>query len=521
MKRNVVAWAALVVSTAALVSSRGLTQRLPAAPKVPAESQKVAHALSEAFGAVADFVKPSVVQIRVEQKAGRANAGRGGRMMPFQQGPNGPQQIDPKDLEDLFRKFFPQDGRPQKQQFGRELEGIGSGFVFDDSGHIVTNNHVVENASKIMVTFSDGVETQAKIVGTDPQTDIAVIKVDSVSYRPIPRGVSGKLKVGELVMAVGSPFSLEQSVTTGIISATDRNGLHISEYESFLQTDAAINPGNSGGPLVNMDGQVVGVNSAIVARGGGNDGVGLAIPIDLAGLIADNLIKNGKVSRARVGIVLDPLIPAMARQLGLDSKIKGVVVAEVMKGTPAEKAGLKSGDVITGFDGKPVVSRPAFRLTVASSEPGREFKLNYWRDGKEHSTTIVPALAEQVDVEVQRQRPSTPDDDDNKADTQKAEIKDFGLEVQDVTSELAGHFGLGKDSKGLLISDVKEGSPAHAAGLEPGQLITRIIKDRKIQPVSSVKEFESLAGKNDDLAFYVEITGRPGRFVTLSKEKKN
>jgi len=250
MKRNAVAWVALVVSAAALVSSRGVTRQLPAAPKVPAESQKAAHALSEAFGAVAEFVKPSVVQISVERKGGGAPALRGRRSpFPGLPGPNGPQNLDPKELEEMLRRFFGPGVRPEREQFGRQSEGIGSGFVYDDRGHILTNNHVVENAGKITVTFYDGVEVTAKVVGTDPQTDVAVIKVDKTDYRPLSQGLSGKLKVGELVMAIGSPYHLEQSVTTGIISATDRNSVGINDYESFIQTDAAINPGNSGGPL--------------------------------------------------------------------------------------------------------------------------------------------------------------------------------------------------------------------------------------------------------------------------------
>jgi len=518
MKRNAVAWVALVVSAAALVSSRGVTRPLPAAPNVSPESQKVARALSEAYGAVAEFVKPSVVRISVEKKAGALNLNRG-RRNPFPGGPNGPQGVDPKDFEEMLRRFFGPGARPEKEQLGRNpLEGVGSGFVYDDRGHIVTNNHVVENAGKITVRFSDGIEETATVVGTDPQTDVAVIKVNKTDYHPLPKGVSGKLKVGELVVAVGSPYNLEQSVTTGIISATDRNSVGINEFESFLQTDAAINPGNSGGPLVNMDGQVVGVNSAIVTQNRGNDGVGFAIPIDLASTIADNLIKNGKVRRSRVGIVLAPLTQSLAKQFGLDSKVKGVLAEEVLSGSPADKAGLKPGDVITGFNGAPVVSLPTFRLTVASSESGKEFKLTYVRDGKERSTTIVPAPYEQVVFEPERNREKPAEPEAPKV--AKAEITDFGLEVQPLTPELSTQFGHPKDAKGLLVSGVKDGSPAEAAGLEAGMLISKVVKDQKVQTVSSVKDFQNLAGKSDELAVYVETKEGRGHFVTLGKAKK-
>lgn len=521
MKRNIVAWAALIVSTAALVSSRGVTRPLPAAPQVSPESQKTAHSLSAAFETVADFAKPSVVQISVEKKAGVLGPQRRGQRSPFPGVPGNPNSPEAKDFEEMLRKFFGPEVRPEKEQLPRGSEGVGSGFVYDDQGHIVTNNHVVENARKITVTFFDGVEASAKVVGTDPQSDVAVIKVDKTDYRPLPKGTSSKLKVGELVMAVGSPYDLSQSVTTGIISATDRNDVHINEYESFLQTDAAINPGNSGGPLVNMDGQVIGVNSAIVTGGRGNDGVGFAIPIDMASAVADKLIKHGKVSRSRVGIALETLSPVMAKQLQLDPKVKGVLVADVLKGSPAEKAGLKQGDVITSFNGIPVVSLPAFRLTVASSEAGHSCSLTYFREGKERTTTIVPAPYDQVKFAQELEKPKATEDDAKKAETPKVVLNDFGLEVQALTPELAAQFGHPNDAKGLLVSDVKDGSPAEAAGIEAGQLITRVVKDGKIQTVSSVKDFESLAGKADELAFYVEAKGRNGRFVALSKARKD
>jgi serine protease Do len=522
MKRNAVAWVALITSSVALVSSRGLVRPLPAAPNISADSQKIARALSEAFGAVAEFAKPSVVQITVVRKPGALNFNRGGRRMPFPPGgPNGPQGEIPKEFEDMLRRFFGPNARPEKEQFGKDpAEGVGSGFVYDDRGHIITNNHVVESAAKITVHFYDGIEATAKVVGTDPQTDVAVIQVENTSYRPLPKGSSGKLKVGEMVMAVGSPYKLDQSVTTGIISATDRNSLGINEYESFIQTDAAINPGNSGGPLLNMDGQVIGVNSAIVTQGRGNDGVGFAIPIDLASAIGDNLIKHGKVRRSRVGIALAPLTPAMGKQLGLDSNVKGVLVDEVVAGSPADKAGLKPGDVIIGFNGSPVVSLPTFRLTVASSESGKEFQIEYWRDGKGKTTTIVPAPYDQVKFAIEQQREKSPDDESGKPAVGKAELGDFGLEVQALTPELAGQFGHPKDAKGLMISNVKDDTPASAAGLEAGMLITRVVKDQRVQALTSVKEFESLASKADEIALYVETPKGQGHFVTLSKTKK-
>jgi len=517
MKTNALAWTAIVLSGAALVSSSGLTRQMPAAPSIPAESQRTARGLSEAFSAVAEFVKPSVVRIHAQRKNAVRRPGQG-RGNPF--GPNG---IDPKDLEEFFKRFAPGPQNENQQFGGPQGEATGSGFVYDDHGHILTNNHVVSGASKVVVSFSDGVDAVATVVGTDPKADVAVLKVEQTSYRPLPRGASTKIKVGELVMAVGSPFGFDQTVTTGIISATERDNVHVNEYESFLQTDAAINPGNSGGPLVNMDGQVVGMNSVIATGGRGNDGVGFAIPIDMVSQLADQLIKSGKVQRARIGIQLEVLTPALAKQLGLDPKAKGVLVADVLPGSPSAKAGLKSGDVILEFNGRPVLSTKAFQMIVASSEAGKSFSLTYSREGKVSKTQITPALAEQVVFDQEKDQPSG-EETPAPAKDKTTEVKDFGLEIQPLTPELGKQFGHEKGAEGLLVSSVKEGSPAEAAGLQAGMIITHVVRDRKPQTIKSVKEFEALASKADDLALKVTVSEgnrRASHFVTLSKEKKN
>ncbi|MGO8897544.1 MAG: trypsin-like peptidase domain-containing protein [Isosphaeraceae bacterium] len=519
MKRNPVAWVAILVSTAALVSSSGVLRRVPAAPNVSPESQKTVQALSQAFESVADFVRPSVVQISIQKKAGRLPNFRG---LPFpgpggrNPNPNSPKDL--KDLEEMLKRFFGPDGAPEQEQFGGRGQGTGSGFVYDNHGHILTNNHVVESAEKITVAFHDGTEAIATVVGTDAKADVAVIKVENTSYPPLPRGDSSKLRVGELVMAVGSPFELSQSVTTGIISATERNEVGINEYESFLQTDAPINPGNSGGPLVNMSGEVIGVNSAIVTGGRGNDGIGFAVPIDMAANVADQLIKDGKVHRARIGIKLGLLTPVLARQLGLETGAKGILVDEVVPGSPAEKAGLKQGDVIVGFAGEKVASRPAFRLKVASSPAGKSYVIDYFREGKRQSTTITPAPAENVVFDLERE--TGQERESKSAEPAKTAINDFGFDVQPLTAELAKSLDLPAGIKGLLVSEVKEGSSADAEGIKQGDVITKVVRDRKIQPLSTVKEFQDLASKTDELSFYVQSDKNAGRFVTLSKTKK-
>ncbi len=327
----------------------------------------------------------------------------------------------------------------------------------------MTNNHVVDGAEKITVAFHDGTEATANVVGTDPKADIAVIKVDDSTYPPLPKGDSCKLKVGELVMAVGSPFELSQSVTTGIISATERNNVGINEYESFLQTDAPINPGNSGGPLVNMSGEVIGVNSAIVTGGRGNDGIGFAIPIDMAANVADQLIKDGKVHRARSasGSAAHACAGQAARTRPNE---KGILVADVVKGSPADKAGLKQGDVIVGFGGDKIESIPSFRLMVAASPIGKSFDLTTTETAPSTTASILPVPAENVvfDLSANKSRRRA-----EAGRARKTAIGDFGLEVQPLTRELAKSLGLPSDAKGLLVSNVKEGSPPRPRASRP------------------------------------------------------
>jgi serine protease Do len=515
MKRNPVGWAALIVASAALVSSSGFLRPMPAAPKVPVEGQQAARALSQAYEAVAEFVRPSVVQITVNKKA--AGLPNLPNMRRFQFPPRGNENMTPRDFEEMLRRFFGPDAAPEREQFGFRGTGVGSGFVYDNHGHILTNNHVVENAEKIEVAFYDGVTAPAKVVGTDKQSDVAVIKVENTSYPPLPKGDSSKLKVGELVMAVGSPFQLSQSVTTGIISALERNSVGINEYESFIQTDAPINRGNSGGPLVDMNGEVIGINSAIVSGGSGNDGIGFAIPIKMAASVADMLIKDGKVHYARIGIHLAPLTASLARQLGLDETTKGVLVGSVVPGSPADKAGIKQGDVIIGYAGDKVLDLSTFRLRVATSEVSKTYELAYLRDGKKRTTSIVPAPAEKVVFDIEGE--ARPGEKPKSSEPAKTTINDFGLEVQPLTAELAKQLGLPADLKGLVVSSVKDGSPAEAAGIQEGDVISKVIRDKKIQPMASVKDFQDLASRSDELALFVQ-SGKLGRFVTLSKAGK-
>ncbi|WP_435019019.1 trypsin-like peptidase domain-containing protein [Tundrisphaera sp. TA3] len=523
MKRNALAWAAIVLSTAALVSSRGVTRAVPAAPQISPEGQQQARALSDAFNAVAEFVKPSVVQISVVHgnRSARLPNGRG----PVDPHGNMNPNMGPKELEDMLRQFFGPEGRLEKQQFGGggRSNGTGSGFVYDDKGHIVTNNHVVEGAEKITVTFSDGEEYSAKVVGTDPKSDVAVIKVEATDYRPLPRGKSSKVRVGDWVLAVGSPFGFDQSVTSGIISAIGRGDSHMlgdDAYEDFLQTDAAINPGNSGGPLVDLEGRVIGINSVIATSTRSSAGVGFAIPIDMAANLAERLIKDGKVNRVLLGIGLGQLTPALAKQFGYDSKLKGVLVASVLPDSPAAKAGLKVGDVITGFDGTPAVAVPSFRNLVSTSEPNKEFTLTYLREGKEMTAkvTLAPAetlLSARAERAGRGNRPEA-----RKPEPAKAAVDGFGLTVQELTADLSKQFGYPEGAKGVVISDVKEDSPADSNGLKAGLLITSVLKDKKLTPIESPKQFEEIAANANELTVHVQTPDGAATFIPLAKPSK-
>jgi serine protease Do len=491
---------------------------MPAAPKMSDDSQRTAKALSQAYASVAEFVRPSVVQISVTKKM-TAMPGMGNRRFQVPQVPGGNGNMNPKDFEEMLKKFFgPQFGNPENQQFGPPrggATGIGSGFVYDDHGHILTNTHVVADSDKISVTFYDGTELPAKVVGADKDSDVAVIKIDSSNFPALPRGDSSKLHVGEMVMAFGSPFQLSQTVTQGIISALERNNVGINAYESFIQTDAPINRGNSGGPLVNMNGEVIGINSAIMSGSSGNDGVGFAIPIDMASSVADMLIKDGKVRRARIGIRLAPLNAVMARQLGVDESTKGILIEDVLAGSPAEKAGLKQGDVITGVSGQPIQSLAAFRLKVAASEVSKPFELNYIREGKKATTSITPSPADKVVFEQERES-----EEPKAAQPEKTALTDFGIEVEALTPEVSKPLGLPEDLKGLVVTSVKEGSDAQEKGISDGTVITKVVNDKKIQAVTSVKEFQALASKTNELTMVIQNGKNASRFVTVTKAAK-
>ncbi|MCX5655740.1 MAG: DegQ family serine endoprotease [Planctomycetota bacterium] len=449
-------------------------------PPIPADVDR----LSAAFREAAKRVKPAVVGVTTTQTVASPYGDMG---------------------DDFLRRFFglgPEEtprGKGPTRKFQRQ--GLGSGVIVDPDGYILTNNHVVEGAQEIAVHLADGREFKAKVVGADPPTDIAVIKIKAENLPVAQLGDSDKAEVGDWVLAIGSPFGLEQTVTAGIISATGRSNVGITDYEQFLQTDAAINPGNSGGPLVNMRGQVLGINTAIASRSGGYMGVGFAVPVNLAREVMNRIRETGHVTRGWLGVSIQRLTPELAESMKLRAD-QGILVSQVMEGGPAEKAGLKAGDVILEFAGKPVKTPSELQNTVAWIAPGTKVEIVVLRDGKRHSLKVAvetrPAQPEALAA-----APGAP-----------ANLKALGIEVSNVTPEAAQKYGY-KSGQGVLIINVEAGGLGALAGLRPGMLILQV--DR--QKVSSVAELREIIAKAD-IAKGIPMLVRVGdrqMFILLKK----
>ena len=378
----------------------------------------------------------------------------------------------PSDEETPFDRYF-------KDFFGsrprRNARSMGSGFIINGNGYIVTNNHVVEGAGQVQVKLSDGRELPAKVVGRDSKTDIALLKVEATGLTVIPLGDSSASQVGEPVMAIGNPFGLDQTVTTGIVSATGR-AIGSGPYDDFIQTDASINPGNSGGPLINARGQAIGINTAVFSQGGGSVGIGFAIPMTLAKSVVTQLADSGKVTRGWLGVGIQPVTPDLAKSFGR-AETTGVLVSSVSEGSPAERAGLKSGDIITEYDGRKVERASDLPRAVAGTPVGREGRLAVIRDGK---PVTLSARIEALDAKESAQ-----------ADSGEKAKPALGLAVQPLTPALAQQLGVSA-KQGLVVQNVQEGSPAADAGFERGDVIVEVDK----KPIKSVAEFrESVANR--------------------------
>ena len=459
----------------------------PSRPPAPApDSQRLLHALEDAFVSVADRATPSVVNVSVKVK-------REAR----------PESGPPPEMEERFREFF---GPELFERFFRrraprdEGRAAGSGVVVDPRGYILTNNHVVENATEIEVRLSDDRKFKATLVGRDGRTDLAVLKIENPtgSLPVADLGDSDRLRVGQWAIAIGNPFGLDRTVTVGIISATGRTHVGVATYEAFIQTDASINPGNSGGPLLNLDGRVVGINTAIVSSG---QGIGFAIPINMARDIMTQLINRGKVVRGWLGIGIQDLSPELAAGFGVKEDA-GVLVADVMKDGPAAAAGLRPGDVIVEFGGSAIKDVPDLQKRVAAIEPGRAAPVTVMREKK--TVTLSVTIGEQ------------PTDDALEASEGADEI--LGLTVEPLTPETAMENRLAARS-GLLVTEVSPGSAGAAAGIKPGDAILEVNR----RPVSDAAAFRQVVAglkPGESVPVYVQHGGGANEYVMLTAPRQ-
>jgi serine protease Do len=428
----------------------------------------LARQLSSAFEDVAEHVRPSVVSVTTERK-------------PQQGGPNGGNPYPETPFGDLFDRFFGPGGPGGRQfDFGmpQPQEGLGSGFVVSKEGYVLTNAHVVDGADQITVRTTDERELRATLVGSDPQTDLAVLKIENGGLEPLELGDSASLQVGQWVVAAGTPFGLSSSITAGIVSATGRSNLNIATYEDFIQTDAAINPGNSGGPLLDLNGEVVGINTAIFSRTGGYMGIGFAIPINMARDVMNSLIEDGRVVRGRLGAWIQDLDEDLAGSFGLDSR-DGVLLGDIEPGSPAEEAGLEAGDIVLELDGQPVSRADDLRKRIAATRPGEEVDLLIWREGRRR--TVEVEVGELKSDEVAADRPATELD------------QGVGMMVRTLTPELRQQLGLEGDARGAVVMEVEPFGPAADAGIQQGDVIVQV----QSTPITSAEDLRRELAEHD------------------------
>ncbi len=481
---------ALVVVTVLAVGANPARAQAPAAPSTSIDPKAILESLERAFVSVAERVMPAVVHIDATQKEAPAERvpGREPRDPRTPQEPRNREQApERRDFERRFREFFGEDferffrQRPPEPRESRRSQG--SGVIVERSGVILTNNHLIERAEEIEVRLGDKRRFKAKVVGRDPKTDLAVLKIDGAEDFPVAELADGdRLRIGQWAVAVGNPFGLDRTVTVGIVSATGRHGVGVATYESFIQTDAAINPGNSGGPLVNLEGKVIGINTAIVSVG---QGIGFAIPVAMIRRVLPQLLASGRVTRGWLGVQIQALTVDLAPSFGVKEG-DGVLVADVMPGTPAEAAGLRNGDVITDVDGQKTPDVPDLQRLVADLPPGTTAQLTVLRDGQPRT---VPVKIGEMPA------------DDAVASAPSAER--WGLTVQPITPDLARQFNLAS-ADGLLVSDVEDDTPAARAGIRPGDVILEVNR----RGLKDLRTFEQALRGDRDLLLFVKREGR-------------
>jgi Do/DeqQ family serine protease len=480
MARQEAAMIIRIILSLIAMSALALDGPLPSAHAADLDSQAVLRSLEDAFVSVADHVTPSVVNVSVKPKRNPSESGAPERQEQFREffGP------------ELFERFF------RQRQPREDTRATGSGVIVDATGYILTNHHVVESAGSVEVRLSDDRKFAATVVGRDPKTDLAVLKIEAAGS-PLPvatLGDSDKLRAGQWAIAIGNPFGLDRTVTIGHISATGRTHVGVATYEAFIQTDASINPGNSGGPLLNIEGKVIGINTAVVSSG---QGIGFSIPINMAREIMTQLISKGKVVRGWLGIVIQELTPELAESFGVKPD-GGVLVADVMRDGPAEAAGLKAGDVIVEFDGAAIRDVTDLQRRVANVEPGRPAKLVVIRD--KASTPLTVKIGEQPGEET--------------AATVQPKEETLGLSVESLTPEAADQLKL-TAKPGVVVTDVAPGSSGDQAGIRPGDAILEVNR----QPIKDVDGFRraiASAKPGDAVPVYLQRGGGRNEYVVLS-----
>ena len=461
------------------------------------------------FAPIVKRTAPAVVNISSTTVVKASADGDQPRSFSQRRNPRGRGQQQPQSpFDDMLRDFFGDRGLGPNVPQAQRRSSLGSGVVVSPDGYILTNNHVVEGATTVKVTLSDRREFTAKIIGTDAQTDLAVIKIDAGKLPVLP--LSGVMpEVGDLALAIGNPFGVGQTVTMGIVGATSRNlGGQIEQYEDFIQTDAAINPGNSGGALINARGELIGINTAILSGGGGNQGIGFAIPVTMAKNIMDQLIRSGKVTRGYMGAYLQDVDSNLAKAFKLPNN-DGVVITKIDPNTPAEKAGLKEGDVVTQLNGQPVIDTQGLRNRIASFPPNTNVKLHVVRNGNPQDVNVT--LGERpADLEARGSRRGGQGGNDQ---GQSSGLE--GVDVQELTPDVARQMGIEGRTSGVVVTDVDEGSAAAEAGLRQGDIIEQVNR----QPVKTAGDFDRLVrGSKGGTTLLMVNRGGVRNFVAIESK---
>lgn len=469
--------AVLVAGLVLGVASFGIAQTATKATTNPPATLKFADSnegpSKSSYASVLKNVLPSVVNISSSKVVKAKDQTGEMRMDPF------------------FQQFFGGEGGPFGTPKDRREKSLGSGVIVSPEGYVLTNNHVVDGATDVKVTLADKREVEAKVIGTDPKTDVAVLKIDASNLKPITLGDSSNVEVGDTALAIGDPFGVGQTVTRGIISATGRGNLGIEDYEDFIQTDAPINPGNSGGALINDRGELIGINTAILTHGQGSEGIGFAVPVNLAHQVMDQILKNGKVVRAYMGILPQDMTTDMAKAFG-QKDARGVVVGDVTPNSPAQESGIRRGDILLEMNGRPVENSNQLRNSISMMQPGTEIKLTMLRGGSERDVTVK--LAE-MPTETAMAQPG------DEGSTKTLE----GVEVSNLTPNMAERLGLPSSTTGVVVTDVDPSSKIADAGLRKGD----VIQEANHQPVKNVSEFQSAMKKNStDPLLLVNRQGR-------------